>query len=93
MFFACRSAVLLLSLLSLHVLKVSASRDVSLLTCPSSNGQTYTTTDGANYTIECSYDRPYGDLPGSPFSATSLQNCINLCEVHDHEALAQTFFG
>lgn len=68
-------------LLLLHAASVLASKDVTLLTCPGSNGQTYTTTDGANFTIECSVDRPYGDLPGMPVAATSLQNCINLCEV------------
>lgn len=76
------SSPLCLAILAFSFLSPAcASPDATLLTCPANNGQQYTATDGAVYQIECYTDRPFGDLPGAPVGATSLQNCIALCEV------------
>ena len=50
----------------------------TVLTCPKSNGVTYTAKDGNKYTVECYIDRPGNDL--STTQATTLENCVETCE-------------
>jgi hypothetical protein len=49
-------------------------------TCPGSTGQTYTDSNGSNYTIACSVDIQGGDL-SSPFRAASIAGCLPSCDV------------
>ncbi|GAM86905.1 hypothetical protein ANO11243_049260 [Dothideomycetidae sp. 11243] len=47
------------------------------LSCPSSNGETYTTPSGASFIIECSTDHFGGDF--SRVATSDLASCINTC--------------
>jgi len=50
------------------------------LACPADNGWTYIDPDSqATYVIECGYDRPGADVPGSPGWTDTLEECIALC--------------
>lgn len=47
------------------------------ITCPSSNGATYTNANGATFTIECGIDHAGGDYASA--STNTFQQCIDLC--------------
>ncbi|KAF2812620.1 uncharacterized protein BDZ99DRAFT_558824, partial [Mytilinidion resinicola] len=49
-----------------------------VISCPDSDGTTYTATDGTVFTIECSIDRYGNDLATTWES--NLENCIEACE-------------
>jgi hypothetical protein len=50
------------------------------LACPADNEQTYVDpASQATYRIECGYDRPGSDMPGSPGWTDTLEECIALC--------------
>lgn len=50
------------------------------LACPADNEQTYVDlASQATYRIECGYDRPGADMPGSPGWTDTLEQCIVLC--------------
>src|SRR5579871_2688163 len=52
----------------------------SQLACPAANGQTYVDPKSqSTYVIECGYDRPGDDVPGSPGWTNTLEECIALC--------------
>ena len=48
------------------------------LSCPASNNTVYRAADGATYSIECYFDRPYGDI--THVTTNTMENCISLCE-------------
>lgn len=63
-------------------LSLSSFTNVALaqLECPNDNKQTYV--DPASqltYVIECGYDRPGADIPGSPGWTDTLEECVALC--------------
>jgi len=50
------------------------------LSCPADNETLYVDpTTQATYRIECGFDRPQGDMPGSPGYTSTLEQCIALC--------------
>lgn len=67
----------LISLLTATVLAAPAALDKRSLSCPSSNGASFTASNGAVFTVECSIDHPGGDI-GMVYS-TSLDACIASC--------------
>ena len=63
-------------------LSLSSLANVALaqLACPADNEQTYVDpTSQSTYIIECGYDRPGTDIPGSPGWTNTLEDCIALC--------------
>ena len=63
-------------------LSLSSLAVVSLaqLACPADNAQTYVDpASQSTYVIECGYDRPGADVPGSPGWTNTLEDCIKLC--------------
>lgn len=56
-----------------------ANLALAQLECPADNEQTYVDpTSQATYRIECGYDRPGADMPGSPGWTDTLEQCIAL---------------
>lgn len=66
----------LISLLAAAALAAPALEKRSL-SCPGSNGASYTASNGAVFVVECYTDRPGGDM-GMQYTA-SLDACANLC--------------
>ncbi|KAF2804413.1 uncharacterized protein BDZ99DRAFT_575409 [Mytilinidion resinicola] len=59
----------------------AAKKVVPPVSCPDSDGNDYTATDGTVYTIECSVDRYGNDIPMTWES--SFGDCIESCETTD----------
>lgn len=57
--------------------KVSTTAPGTVLSCPASDGATYTAKDGATWKVECGVDR-YGSDMGLAWS-DDLQSCIDTC--------------
>lgn len=47
------------------------------VTCPSANGQTYTSSTGARFAVECGVDHAGGDMAAT--SASTFNGCIEAC--------------
>ena len=58
----------------------AASSSAAALSCPGAAGQTYTDSNGANYTVACDLNVQGGDL-ASPYRAASLLGCLPSCDV------------
>jgi hypothetical protein len=58
----------------------AASSSAAVPSCPGSAGQTYTDSNGANYTIACDLDVQGGDISSS-YRAASLIGCLPSCDV------------
>ncbi|KAF2764406.1 hypothetical protein EJ03DRAFT_385969 [Teratosphaeria nubilosa] len=60
----------------------SASATPTYVTCPASNGTSYTAANGEVFVVECDIDRPGGDLAEVDMTGTvaeRLQQCIDTC--------------
>ncbi|KAI9658744.1 MAG: hypothetical protein M1821_002304 [Bathelium mastoideum] len=69
-------AHLLLIWSSLLLSNLAQSTSVSV-SCPNSNGTTYTASNGDQFVIECKFDRTGGDL--SMKYTDNFQGCVDLC--------------
>jgi hypothetical protein len=58
----------------------AASSSAAVPSCPGSAGQTYTDSNGANYTVACDLNVQGGDLSSS-YRAASLLGCLPSCDV------------
>ncbi|CAD0092799.1 unnamed protein product [Aureobasidium vineae] len=58
----------------------AASPSPAVPMCPGAAGQTYTDSNGANYTVACNLNVQGGDL-SSPYRAASILNCLPSCDV------------
>jgi len=61
-------------------LVIFANLTLAQLSCPAASYSTYVDpATQAEYRVECDYDRPHGDMPGSPVYTNSLEDCIAYC--------------
>lgn len=58
----------------------NASPSAVSLACPDSDGQSYSTSRGNTYLIECSIDHEGGDLTSKAVSVGSLADCVAPCD-------------
>jgi len=58
----------------------AASSSAAAPLCPGAAGQTYTDSNGANYTVACDLNVQGGDI-SSPYRAASLLGCLPSCDV------------